>query len=603
MNNDVGSIEYSARINTTQLKKDGQKADSIVQDVGGNMQKAGDKSANSFGKLGVQIGAVSGVVSSVMDTAITSVTNSIDGAIKRVDTLNNASRTFANMGFAVQDVDAVMKDLDASIKGLPTPIDAAVRGVQMLAGSTNDLDKSQEIFAALNNAILGFGGTANDVEGAILQISQAFAGGRVDAATWNSMLENNLGPALNAIAKDMGLTSASLKKGLSEGTISVEDFQDALIKMNKEGGGGLASFEKISKDATSGIGTGMANAQTAVTRGVAKIIEAIGSTNISNAISAVGKAFELLLNGISQVIGGATNLFNFIKDNSGVLSQVAIVIGTLLVPAIIKFGVQSSIAFGKYLLGLATSLAATIAASARMVVAWLLALGPIGLIGSAVVAVVALIITNWDTVSKYLTKFWEWLKSASSATWNWVSQKFTDAVNSIKSVFGTLTGFFRGVWDSIVSMFGKVGTRVGDAIGNTFKSVINSVLNSAAGIINGFIDAINVAVDVINEIPGVNISKLGRLNVPQLAAGGIITSPTLAMIGEGRESEAVIPLSKLDKMLDGDNGGNKGTVNVSINMSGIMTSSPSDERAVAKRIIERFNEEMRSKGMPEVGKA
>jgi hypothetical protein len=45
-----------------------------------------------------------------------------------------------------------------------------------------------------------------------------------------------------------------------------------------------------------------------------------------------------------------------------------------------------------------------------------------------------------------------------------------------------------------------------------------------------------------------------------LANGGIVTGPTLAMIGEGGESEAVIPLSRLDQMTGG--GGSKVTINV-----------------------------------------
>ena len=40
-------------------------------------------------------------------------------------------------------------------------------------------------------------------------------------------------------------------------------------------------------------------------------------------------------------------------------------------------------------------------------------------------------------------------------------------------------------------------------------------------------------------------------NIPMLAEGGIVTGPTLAMIGEGKESEAVIPLSKLNTMMQG----------------------------------------------------
>ena len=45
-------------------------------------------------------------------------------------------------------------------------------------------------------------------------------------------------------------------------------------------------------------------------------------------------------------------------------------------------------------------------------------------------------------------------------------------------------------------------------------------------------------------------------NIPMLAEGGVVTGPTLAMIGEGNESEAVIPLSKLNTMMQGGGGQN-----------------------------------------------
>jgi hypothetical protein len=42
-------------------------------------------------------------------------------------------------------------------------------------------------------------------------------------------------------------------------------------------------------------------------------------------------------------------------------------------------------------------------------------------------------------------------------------------------------------------------------------------------------------------------------NIPMLAEGGVVTSPTLAMIGEGGQSEAVIPLDRLNEFGGGQN--------------------------------------------------
>ena len=50
--------------------------------------------------------------------------------------------------------------------------------------------------------------------------------------------------------------------------------------------------------------------------------------------------------------------------------------------------------------------------------------------------------------------------------------------------------------------------------------------------------------------------------VPAMANGGIVTGPTLALIGEGRGPEAVIPLNRMKDF------GMGGGTNVTINVNG-----------------------------------
>lgn len=70
--------------------------------------------------------------------------------------------------------------------------------------------------------------------------------------------------------------------------------------------------------------------------------------------------------------------------------------------------------------------------------------------------------------------------------------------------------------------------------------------------VNWIIDKVNSVINAINSIASAGrsfgISAPTIPNIPRLAEGGIVTKPTLAMIGEGGESEAVIPLSKMNKM-------------------------------------------------------
>ncbi len=288
-------------------------------------EPASKKAVNGLGKvtsgLGAMLGGIGKVVGKVGlgalltigNKAFNAVSSNVDSAIKRIDTLANSSRSFQNMGFDAEKTARAMKNISKAIEGLPTALDDSVSNVQLLAASTGDLDLSVDVYKALNDAILGFGGDANMANNAIVQLSQSFSNGKVDAQTWNSMINSGLGPTLNALAKQMGITTGELKNGLSEGKISVKDFQEGLIKLDKEGGGGLKSLEQIAKDSTKGISTSLANAKTAMVRGTAELIKSVD---------------EMLKNmnlpTISEFITNAgTNTENFMKKVAAVLPEIA----------------------------------------------------------------------------------------------------------------------------------------------------------------------------------------------------------------------------------------------------------------------------------------
>jgi ElaB/YqjD/DUF883 family membrane-anchored ribosome-binding protein len=101
----------------------------------------------------------------------------------------------------------------------------------------------------------------------------------------------------------------------------------------------------------------------------------------------------------------------------------------------------------------------------------------------------------------------------------------------------------------------------------TFRNVVKSVVNGVAAyfefVANSWVKATNIIIRGINLVkPGKDIPSIdpisigrmgeesmsgGRLAVPAMAQGGIVTSPTLALIGEAGP-EAVVPLSKMGQM-------------------------------------------------------
>lgn len=156
----------------------------------------------------------------------------------------------------------------------------------------------------------------------------------------------------------------------------------------------------------------------------------------------------------------------------------------------------------------------------------------------------------WSGVKQWFSDIWSGIKNVFASVGKWFGDIFSGAWNGIKKAFSAVGSFFSGIWSNIKSIFSKVGSTIGDAVSGAFKSAINWVLEKAIGIINGFISAINFAISAINLIPGVEISKLDKLEVPQLANGGIVTGDTLARIGEQGYKEAVLPLERNTEWMD-----------------------------------------------------
>lgn len=121
----------------------------------------------------------------------------------------------------------------------------------------------------------------------------------------------------------------------------------------------------------------------------------------------------------------------------------------------------------------------------------------------------------------------------------------TSAVSGIPGkIAGYAKGFAnagRGLINNFVSGMRGAGGLVSDIAGNVW-SAVRSLLNSAIG-------KINAALSFKIGIPGGSIN-INPPDIPYLAGGGRATGGTLAMIGEGREPETVLPDSMLRGLLE-----------------------------------------------------
>lgn len=155
----------------------------------------------------------------------------------------------------------------------------------------------------------------------------------------------------------------------------------------------------------------------------------------------------------------------------------------------------------------------------------------------------------WTGLTNIFSKLGSWfgerwadVTNALSSVSNWFGEMFTNAYNAVKNAFSSIGVFFKGVWDTVKSIFVNAGQMVGEAVGGAFKSAVNAVLGTIENVVNGFIGMINGVLGVVRNLPGLGwVGSVSTVSLPRLARGGIVDSPTIAMIGEAGK-EAVVPL-------------------------------------------------------------
>lgn len=273
---------------------------SNLDKLSGLANNASNKILGAFNPLTSKLNQMLGVGLAVkaVDKATSMITNSIDGSISRLDTLNNFEKVMSNMNISADQADIAKSKLVKGLNGLPTTLDDAVASVQRFTANNKDVQKSADIFLALNNAILA-GGMSREIQSSALeQISQSYSKGKPDMIEWRSLL-TAMPAQVDQIGKSFGLTSDQLGEALRNGNISMDQFMDRIVEMNKNGAEGFKSFEEQARNSVGGVRTGMSIMNSAITRGVTSIIDTFdkmakdkGLGGIAGVFGKIGAAFE-----------------------------------------------------------------------------------------------------------------------------------------------------------------------------------------------------------------------------------------------------------------------------------------------------------------------
>lgn len=264
-----------------------------------------------------KFGAISGFAQSAFSKVSNIITSNVEGAIKRADTMNNFPKVMKNLGYDSNDAAAAIKRISASIDGMPTTTSSMIGMVQQLAPLTKNLDEATSIALAFNNAVLAGGKDTVLQANAIEQYNQMLSANKVDAAAWRSVV-NAMPGQMNQLAKSILGANAKqndLYEAMKGGKVTFEDFNKALVKLNKDGYGPYASFTTQAKDATQGIGTAMENAKNRVQKAIEKIIEAFGVDRISGVINSFTAKFGDVGSAVAKAVSGSLEFVETGKVN------------------------------------------------------------------------------------------------------------------------------------------------------------------------------------------------------------------------------------------------------------------------------------------------
>lgn len=184
------------------------------------------------------------------------------------------------------------------------------------------------------------------------------------------------------------------------------------------------------------------------------------------------------------------------------------------------------------------------------------------------------------------TNFIEPAKKIFTAVTTFIKDNFVKPVqDTINSMIKNIANAFQSVKDAITKPF--------EAAMQTVRGIVNSILNGIGSAISRVVSAINNVIQGANQalanlkLP--QISYLPQPQIPQFAQGGVVDSPTLAMVGEGGEREYIIPESKMARASANYLGGVRG--NAAIQSQGSSRSSSPTIQIQTGPVLQQNNQQ------------
>ena len=279
---------------------------------------AGADGGNSYSKSFLSVvkgSALGSALGGLASQAGGAIADGFSSGVQRLDTIKNYPKVMENLGYSTQDADRSIKTITEHLDGLPTSTDEMVRLTQSIADSTGDLDLATKASLGFNDMLLATGASTADVTNATDMLNRILGKGSATTNQWYS-LQQYIPAQLNSIAEHMlgtGKSSEDLKTALEDGTVSWNDFLQAIVDLDENGTEHTASFEEQARSMTGGIGTAIENVGNRISKGWAAILESIGQSEISSTIDKMSTGIKT---GMEKIAEGVGYVADRVKDSN-----------------------------------------------------------------------------------------------------------------------------------------------------------------------------------------------------------------------------------------------------------------------------------------------
>lgn len=316
---------------------------SVGERIGQNISRGIKRGESAVKSSTLVMGAAMGSFSSIAQRAMDVLQEHIGSAVNRLDTLKNYPRVMQSLGFSSQEASSSITKMSDRLQTLPTRLDDMTNTVKGIAVITKDLDLATDAGLALNDMLLASGSNQMICNAAMEQFRQMLSKGKPDMQDWKSLMQAMPGQ-IDQLAKSMlgaNATANDLYEALGGGgkkaTISMDQLLHAMVKLDKNGGGSLTSFQAQAAEATGGINTSMSNLSNAFTKGLTSIMDAIGQKNIAGFLNSLKAAVDFTFRGIADVVKFVAPVFSTLAQSIaagaasfGLLLGAPIIVGAVI---------------------------------------------------------------------------------------------------------------------------------------------------------------------------------------------------------------------------------------------------------------------------------